>query len=220
MKTMKRPMLITFEGIEGCGKSTQAIRLAARFNKEGVPCVHTLEPGGTPVGQQIRQILLDARNQDLPPLSELFLYEADRALHVARTVQPALAAGKWVICDRFFDATTVYQGYGRGLDREMILLLNQKASAGITPDVTFLIDCPVEVGLRRASKRDQAAPARGLDRFEKEALTFHQAVRQGYLALARQEPSRFVVLDGEGAVEQLEKDIWARIFPFLSDMRE
>ena len=149
-------MFLTFEGIEGCGKSTQARRLAARLERMGIPSILTLEPGGTSIGRDIRRILLDHNNQDLPPLSELFLYEADRALHTEMVIKPALAQKQWVVCDRFFDATTAYQGYARGQDLEMVMFLNGKASFGITPDKTFLIDCPVEVGIARALKRNES----------------------------------------------------------------
>ena len=138
-------MFITFEGIEGCGKSTQAKRLVKHLRELAVPLVFTLEPGGTSVGQKIRRILLDSRNHHLSPLTELLLYSADRAQHVEEVIKPALEQEKWVLCDRFFDATTVYQGYARGLDMKLIVTLNEKASPGIRPDITFLVDCAVEM---------------------------------------------------------------------------
>jgi dTMP kinase len=211
-------VFLTFEGIEGCGKSTQARRVAARLEKEGVSCLLTLEPGGTGIGQMIRRILLDQAHQDLSPLSELFLYEADRAQHVEGVIRPALARKQWVICDRFFDATTVYQGVARGQDIEMVRFLNTKASLGITPDVTFLIDCPVEVGLTRALKRNASLDDPGQDRFEREKLGFHTAVREGYLSLAEKEPDRFVVVDGKLGEDALEEVIFAHLRPFLNNM--
>ncbi len=208
-------MFLTFEGIEGCGKSTQADRLTARLKDLGVPCVRTLEPGGTRIGRDIRRILLNHENQELPPLSELFLYEADRALHMALVIKPALAQNAWVVCDRFFDATTVYQGYARGQDLEMIRFLNAAAAAGIAPDRTFLLDCPVEVGIARALRRNEELKEIGQDRFEKEQMDFHEAVRKGYLSLARNEPERFVVVDGAMGRDDLESVIFDHIRPFL-----
>ncbi|TET82781.1 MAG: dTMP kinase, partial [Desulfobacteraceae bacterium] len=189
-------MFITFEGIEGCGKSTQAKRLVNRLRELAVPLVFTLEPGGTSVGQKIRRILLDSRNQHLSPLAELLLYAADRAQHVEEVIKPALEQEKWVLCDRFFDATTVYQGYARGLDMKLIVTLNEKASPGIRPDITFLIDCAVEIGLERALKRNRIQFQEGQDRFEREKKDFHEAVREGYLTMAMEDRERFVVVDG------------------------
>jgi len=209
-------VFLTFEGIEGCGKSTQARRLAARLEALGVPCVLTLEPGGTPIGQKIRRILLDQEHQDLPPLSELFLYEADRALHMEQVIRPAIARKQWVVCDRFFDATTVYQGYARGQDLDMIRFLNAKASFGITPDLTFLIDCPVEVGIARALNRNASMAERGQDRFENEKMAFHMAVRKGYHAMAETEPNRFVVMDGTLGENELEEIVFDHLRPHLS----
>jgi len=208
-------LFITFEGIEGCGKSTQARLLVHRLEREGIPCILTMEPGGTPVGQEIRRILLDSRNQGLSPLCELLLYEADRALHMETVILPALAGGKWVVCDRFFDATTAYQGYARGQERPFIRSLNEKASHGIRPDLTFLIDCPVEVGLRRALKRNSLMEQVGQDRFEREEMAFHTAVRKGYLSLAEEEQERFAVLDGTLGEDELAERIFSSVRPYL-----
>jgi dTMP kinase len=155
-------LFITFEGIEGCGKTTQIKRLTRNLQKEGIPCRATLEPGGTAVGRKIRRILLDSRNKGLTALAELMLYEADRAQHVEEVIKPALERNLWVVSDRFFDATVVYQGFARGQDRKLILDLNKKAAQGLVPDLTFLLDCPVEVGLARATSRNN----KGQDRFE------------------------------------------------------
>ena len=209
-------MFITFEGIEGCGKSTQAKRLVNRLRELAVPLVFTLEPGGTTVGQKIRLILLDSRNQHLSPLAELLLYAADRAQHVEEVIKPALEQGKWVLCDRFFDATTVYQGYARGLDMKLIVTLNEKASPGIRPDITFLIDCAVEVGLKRALKRNKIQFQEGQDRFEREKKDFHEAVREGYLTMAMEDPERFVVVDGTLKEDELEEIIFKHVEPFIS----
>jgi len=209
-------LFITFEGIEGCGKSTQAKRLVNRLRELAVPLVFTLEPGGTSVGQKIRRILLDSRNQHLSPLTELLLYAADRAQHVEEVIKPALEQGKWVLCDRFFDATTVYQGYARGLDMKLIVTLNEKASPGIRPDITFLIDCAVEIGLERALKRNRIQFQEGQDRFEREKKAFHEAVREGYLTMATEDRERFVVVDGTLKEDELEEIIFKHVEPFIS----
>ena len=209
-------MFITFEGIEGCGKSTQTKRLVNRLRELAVPLVITLEPGGTAVGQKIRHILLDSRNQHLSPLTELLLYAADRAQHVEEIIKPALEQEKWVLCDRFFDATTVYQGYARGLDMKLIATLNEKASPGILPDITFLIDCPVEIGLERALNRNRVQFQQGQDRFEREKTDFHESVRKGYLTMARKNPERFRVVDGELEADELESLIFRHIEPYIS----
>ncbi len=209
-------MFITFEGIEGCGKSTQAKRLVNRLRELAVPLVFTLEPGGTSVGQKIRRILLDSRNQHLSPLAELLLYAADRAQHVEEVIKPALEQEKWVLCDRFFDATTVYQGYARGLDMKLIVTLNEKASPGIRPDITFLIDCAVEIGLERALKRNRIQFQEGQDRFEREKKDFHEAVREGYLTMAMEDRERFVVVDGTLKEDELEELIFRHVEPFIS----
>jgi len=209
-------LFITFEGIEGCGKSTQAKRLVNRLRELAVPLVFTLEPGGTTVGQKIRLILLDSRNQHISPLAELLLYAADRAQHVEEIIKPALEQEKWVLCDRFFDATTVYQGYARGLDMKLIVTLNEKASPGIRPDITFLIDCAVEVGLKRALKRNKIQFQEGQDRFEREKKDFHEAVREGYLTMAMEDRERFVVVDGTLKEDELEEIIFKHVEPFIS----
>lgn len=212
-------MFITFEGIEGCGKTTQIKRLGGRLNEYPIALVLTLEPGGTGVGQDIRRILLDSRNQNLSPLTELLLYAADRAQHVEEVIRPALAQGKWVLCDRFFDATTAYQGYARGQDMGLILTLNEEACSGIRPDITFLFDCPVEVGLERALYRESMRKdlqEKGQDRFEREKKDFHEAVRQGYLKMAEADRERFVVVDAVRNEDELEVVIFDHIRPFLS----
>jgi len=208
---LRRGLFITFEGMEGCGKTTQVKRLARRLKGLGVPVIVTLEPGGTGIGKNIRRVLLDARNKALTPLSELMLYAADRAQHVEEIIQPALRTGKWLICDRFSDATVVYQGVARGQDRKLIRLLNNLVTQGIRPHLTFLLDCPVEVGLRRALGRNM----RGQDRFEKEALSFHHRVRNGYLDLARKNKKRFVILDAEASRKEIESKILRHLEPFL-----
>jgi dTMP kinase len=189
-------LFITFEGIEGCGKSTQIRRLANALSAKGLPCLLTREPGGCPISDQIRAILLNAENSAMKPATELLLYAAARAQHVSETISPALAEGKLVLCDRFSDATLAYQGFGRNLDIEVIQYLNRLAMGDVKPDLTVLIDCPVEVGITRAIARNNAIPGDKEERFERESLLFHERVRQGYLKLAQAEPGRFVIIDG------------------------
>jgi dTMP kinase len=205
-------LFITFEGIEGCGKTTQIRRLTRNLEKRGIACRSTLEPGGTEVGRKIRRILLDARNKRLTPLAELMLYEADRAQHVEELIKPALGKGLWVLSDRFFDATVVYQGFARGQDRKLIRFLNEKATQGLVPDLTFLLDCPVKVGLARATSRNN----KGQDRFEREKIAFHRKVKEGYLELARKARKRYVVIDATQSVGALEKEILEHMRPFIS----
>ena len=212
-------LFITFEGIEGCGKTTQIRRLVARVNGYGIPLVSTLEPGGTDIGRKIRQILLDRRNQNLSALSELMLYAADRAQHVEEVVRPALKQGKWVICDRFSDATVVYQGLARGQDSEFIGKVNEIVTQGIKPDMTFLLDCPVDVGLNRALERNRFLTEKGQDRFEREKLEFHRKVRGGYLELARRNHERFVIINAASTRDDVEKSIFDHIEPFLESQR-
>ena len=149
-------------------------------------------------------------------MAELLLYAADRAQHVEEVIKPALEQEKWVLCDRFFDATTVYQGYARGLDMKLIVTLNEKASPGIRPDITFLIDCAVEVGLKRALKRNKIQFQEGQDRFEREKKDFHEAVREGYLTMAMEDRERFVVVDGTLKEDELEEIIFRHVEPFIS----
>jgi dTMP kinase len=200
--------LITFEGVEGSGKTTQIKRLEKRLVKAGRPCIMTREPGGSPVGDEIRKVLLSSETVELTPLGELFLYEAARVQHVTQVISPALTEGKVVLCDRFIDATTAYQGYARQLDLKMVEDLNRLGSLGVTPNLTLLLDCPVEVGLGRASERIKARKA-GLkeDRFERESIAFHHRVREGYLKIARDNPERVVVIDASLAEDEAHETI-------------
>lgn len=208
-------MFVTFEGIEGCGKTTQIKRFADTLKRQGIPLVTTFEPGGTRIGNDIRRILLDTRNEDLTPLTELILYAADRAQHIEEVIKPALDRGEWVICDRFVDATLAYQGAGRSQDMRLIQILNEKSTRGISPDMTFLLDCPVEMGLERAMKRNEALSHQGQDRFEKETLDFHSKVRKGYLDLANEHTERFVIIDASLSMDAMEKEIFKHIEPHL-----
>jgi len=211
---LEKILFITFEGIEGCGKTTQIKRLARRLNDYGIQFVSTLEPGGTGIGQDIRRLLLDPRNSHLSPLAELILYAADRAQHIEEVIKPALDQGKWVICDRFFDATVAYQGSGRGMDMDLIMTLNKKVTKGIRPDITLLLDCPPEMGIERALKRNHALPQAGQDRFEREKMEFHKMVRSGYLEIARNE-RRFSIIDATLSEDVVEEEIFKVIRPYL-----
>lgn len=200
-------MFITFEGIEGCGKSTQIRLLAQALTTAGHQVVLTREPGGCPIADQVRAVLLDAANRAMVPMTELLLYGAARAQHLSEVVRPALSQGGVVLCDRFSDATRAYQAFGRGLARQLIEQVNQLACQGLTPDMTLLLDCPVEVGLTRARQRIDAADGPREERFELEALAFHQRVRDGYLTLADEEPHRFVVIQAHATPEQVAEQI-------------
>jgi dTMP kinase len=197
---------ITFEGIEGCGKTTQISHLTAYLEEKHIPHLLTREPGGTAIGDRIRQILLSSENSRMEAVTEFFLYVAARAQHISQVVLPALKDGKTVLCDRFADATIAYQGYGRDLNREWIEEIHRRFLRDLKPDLTFLLDLPVEEGLRRAWKRMENQAVKE-DRFEKEALAFHQRVREGYLLLARREPQRIIVLDGRKDEKFLHQEI-------------
>ncbi len=189
-------MFITFEGIEGCGKSTQAGLLKNYLQEEGKEVVLTMEPGGSRLGLELRRILLSVENQDLSQEAELFLYLADRAQHTHSVIIPSLIAGKTVISDRFTDSTIAYQGYGRGIDPGILDQLNQLAVKGILPDITFLLDLPAENGLKRALNRNiRKNQTISEGRFEAESLEFHKKVRHGYLTWASLNQSRFVIVD-------------------------
>ncbi|MFC1534640.1 dTMP kinase [Thermodesulfobacteriota bacterium] len=208
-------MFITFEGIEGCGKTTQIRRLTKSLRGYGIPFVTTLEPGGTRIGEGIRKMLLNTHNKDLFPLTELILYIADRAQHVGEIIKPALDQGKWVICDRFFDATVAYQGSGRGQDMELIRVLNNEVTQGIRPDITLLLDCPVEMGLDRALKRSKSLSQEDQDRFEREKVSFHRDVRRSYLELALNDDERFEVINAALTEDDVEQRIFQILRPFI-----
>jgi dTMP kinase len=206
----KLSLFITFEGIEGCGKTTQIGHLASYLERTHRPFLLTREPGGTEVGEKIRQILLSSDTAGIEPMAELFLYVAARVQHFRQVIHPALAAGKIVISDRYADATLVYQGFGRGLDLAWIEEIHAHSVERVKPDLTFLLDLPVEPGLARAWKRIEKDEIKE-DRFEKEALDFHRRVREGYLALARKEPERIVLLDGLRDEQTLHQQIVAHL---------
>jgi len=205
-------MFITFEGIEGSGKTTQIENTRRYLEGHGKKCVTTREPGDTRIGRQIRKILLDPENRSLVPHAELFLYAADRVQHIQERILPALEKGQVVISDRFSDATTVYQGYARGIDLGLIHDIHLKVLNGLTPDITFLFDLDPAVGLERAwAALDGGGRSADESRFERETLDFHQKVRNGYLALAEKEPDRIVMIDASLSVELVFQQITSHL---------
>jgi dTMP kinase len=200
---------ITFEGGDGSGKTTQLKALEGYLTERGKSCIATREPGGTSLGNLIRQVLLEVGKQPITSPTELFLYLADRAQHIHEVIIPAIKQGKVILCDRHTDSTLAYQGYGRGIDLGLLRSLNDIASQGIKPDLTFLFDCPVEIGLSRTAQRQsQAITGAGReDRFEREKVEFHERVREGFLELARAEPHRFRIIDATRSVEEIAREI-------------
>ncbi len=201
---MKRGKLITFEGIDGCGKSTQMRLLERYLTERGLSVVSTREPGGTELGKKIRSALLDGGKGSVEPLAELLLYSADRAHHVRRVVMPALDEGRVVLSDRFYDATTVYQGYARGFDLALVNQLNELAAGGLKPDLTLVFDLDVELGLKRTHKRgdEASSEAAAPDRLDQEPVEFHEQVRRAYLEIAAREPQRFRIIPAAGSIEE------------------
>ena len=201
-------MFITLEGIEGSGKTTQIRHIADFLQREGRECVVTREPGGTVIGKKVRAILLDPESKGMDPLAELLLYTADRAQHIMEVVHPALAEGKTILCDRYFDATLVYQGYARGIEIGLISRLHQLMLKDLKPDITLLLDLPPEMGLSRAWKQIESGARAGVEtRFEEETLSFHEKVRAGYLELSRLAPERFRVIDASRDEGRVRIDI-------------
>lgn len=208
---MVRGKFITVEGSEGVGKSTNVEFLAAAIRERGFAVICTREPGGTPIAERIRQILLEHGEEPLPDIAELLLFFASRSLHICNKIRPALEAGKWVICDRFTDASRAYQGSGRGLDMQRINLLADWVQDDLQPDLTLLLDAPAEVGMQRAVQRGAT------DRLESEQISFYERVRTGYLELADAHPERFVVVDAARALVQVQASIGAVLEQFFSD---
>jgi dTMP kinase len=201
---------ITFEGPDGAGKSTQIHLLNDYLKSKGWDTVVTREPGGTPIGEKIRSIILDVENRDMNPITEMFLYAAARAQHVSQVIKPALKQGKIVLCDRFVDSSIAYQGFGRELGVEMVEKVNRFALQGITPDITLLFDINPEKGLERSAMRH-----RGVDRLEEEKLDFHRRVYEGYVLLSRKYPERFHVIDASRKIEEIHKTIIGEIEQLL-----
>lgn len=199
-----RGRFLTFEGIEGVGKSTQVARLGQVLTHRGIAHLITREPGGTPLAERVRELVLTAGTERVPESAELLLMFAARSMHLENLIRPALAAGQWVICDRFTDATYAYQGSGRGVAQDAISQLERLVQGPLRPDLTLLLDVPVAVGLARAQRRAvSAAATSATDRFERERLQFFERVRAGYLARANADPGRMVVLDGDRPVEDV-----------------
>ncbi len=202
---------ITVEGIEGVGKSTNIDFLSSIIEEHGFSVLCTREPGGTPMAERIRKMLLEHGDEPLPDIAESLLFFASRSLHICNTIRPALAAGQWVVCDRFTDASRAYQGHGRGLDLERINLMAEWVQEDLQPDLTILLDAPAQVGMERAAKRGEA------DRLDSEEASFYQRVRDGYLGLAAADPDRFAVVDASQELEQVRAAIAVEINRLLSE---
>lgn len=207
-------MFITFEGPEGSGKSTQIQRLGAWLAERGLETIVTKEPGGTPIADKIRAIVLDSASAELDPWAEVLLYSASRRQHTVERIRPALARGTHVLCDRYIDATIAYQGYGRLIDLGRLEQLNAWATDGLTPDLTLLYDIDEQTGLARAHRRNATMDV-DEGRFEAEDLRFHRRVREGYLAMAVASPKRFVTIDGHGSIDEVFERTLAAVKPFF-----
>lgn len=206
-----RGKFITVEGIEGTGKSTNIDFLTEIIEARGHTVMRTREPGGTPMAEGIRQLLLGNDQEPVPEIAELLLFFASRSLHLQNAIIPALQRGEWVLCDRFTDASRAYQGSGRGLDMDRIERLAEWVQDGVEPDLTILLDAPAELGMRRAAARGNA------DRMDSQARSFYQRVRIGYLDLAKRYPERFVVIDASGTLEQVRASIMAEMQSLFSN---
>lgn len=214
MSTTKGGRFLTFEGMDGSGKTTQLKILANRLEAEGYRVLVTVEPGGTGIGKQIRRILLDAKNQELCPTAELLLYFAARAQNVDEWIQPALGDGKIVIADRFTDSTLAYQGAARGLGEDVVLQLDRIACRGLRPDLTLCIDIDLETSLARAHARNREIAASGEvseTRMDEQAVDFHRRVREAYCSLVAKEPGRFRLIDGRGTIEEVSALVWQAV---------
>jgi dTMP kinase len=204
---VKRGLFITFEGMDGSGKTTQMHRLAARLRGLGRTVIETAEPGGPPIAQKIRRILLDSANQELSPMTELLLYFASRAQNVDQWILPALERGEIVLSDRFTDSSLVYQGYGRGLGADTVMALDRIACRGVKPDLTILVDVDAESSLARARARNAAEP-HCETRMDDQSLEFHRTVYEAYHALAASQPERVRLVDGRLDIDSIERAVW------------
>ena len=212
---MARGIFITVEGMEGSGKTTHCEKISAYLEKKGFEVIQVHEPGGTRIGEQVRNILLSAGNEEMIDRAELFLFLASRSQLVEEVIRPSMAAGKVIVCDRYIDSTVAYQGYGRGVDEKFIRLLNKFVVGNVEPDLTIILDVDAPVGLRRAIKRlGEKEP----DRIEKGTLSFHQRVRQGYLSLPRTEHERVRIVDAGTDVKKTERSIKRHIDNFLEKL--
>ncbi|MBN1375941.1 MAG: dTMP kinase [Dehalococcoidia bacterium] len=204
-------LFITFEGCEGCGKSTHSRLLYKRLLNMKIPAILTQEPGGTPLGMKVRELLKVRGTININPMAELLLFNSCRTQLISDVINPALAAGKVVICDRFADSTVVYQGYGRGLDMKLVFTINDIATGGLEPDLTILLDTEPATGLNR--KRNSTE-----DRFEAEGLAFHNKIRNGYLELMRKKPGRWLLIEPGMTIEQISDIIWKGISPSIDQL--
>ncbi len=209
--------LITFEGIEGSGKSTQIKLVAEYFVEKNVPIIVTQEPSGTDIGRKIGSILFNSEHYYMCAETEMFLFCAARAQHVREKIMPALEQNKVVLCDRFSDATYAYQGAGRGLDHEFIKLMNDYSSLNLKPGLTLLFDLPVEIGLQRATDRNnRLKEPSSIDRFERENIDFHRRIREGYLNILRNDPQRFRLIDANQDVNAIQEEVRRHISDFIN----
>ena len=200
--------LISFEGIDGCGKSTLMERLANWLSRAGIPFVRTREPGGTPIGEKIREILLDPGSAEMSSRAEVLLYSASRAQLTDQVIVASMKKGSWVLTDRFVDATFAYQGFGRGFDLTRLRIIQEWTTKDLWPDKTILLDCDIDVAMSRVRKREGEVR----DRIEQEDRLFHEKVRKGYLALAETEPERFIVLDASRPLEEVIEEFYERFW--------
>ncbi|HPC35419.1 MAG TPA: dTMP kinase [Candidatus Marinimicrobia bacterium] len=209
---MTKALLITFEGIDGSGKTTQIEYFMQKCKQENIPVVLFREPGGTPIGEKIREILLSKSNSGMFAITELLLYSASRHQLCRELIRPALESGKIVICDRFYDSTTAYQGYGRGIDLDFINLLNRIAADNLVPDLTFIFDIPITERFRRLGTRE-------LDRLETEEQNFQEKVRQGFLKIAASEPNRVCLIDGTKTEDLVADEVWQNFNKLLKRVK-
>lgn len=215
VRTAARPAVrgrfITLEGGEGVGKSTQIKLLASKLKSLNKAVITTREPGGAPGAEAIRALLVERRDHPWSPLTEAFLHSAARAEHVSATVRPALEAGTWVISDRFSDSTIAYQGYGLGLSKTMLASLIKLSTGGLKPDLTLILDLPVEQGLARAGRRIEVTKGPAEDHYERMGLAFHQRLRRGFRAIAKVEPRRCKIIDATGSPDDVAARVWVTV---------